>query len=110
MKLELPFPPKELKPNSRSHWAVKSKAGKAHKQDCYLLAKTELPLIENYEIPLTITFYPRTKHKTDMDNLLAAMKYGLDGIANAWGVDDSRFELTLKRGEPVKGGKVVVEV
>lgn len=111
MKIELPFPPKELKPNGGTkHWAVKSKAAKSHKQQCYLIAKVNPPLIEDWEIPITITFHPKTKHKTDIDNLLASFKYGLDGIADAWGVDDCRFIPTLRRGEPVKGGLVIVEV
>ena len=34
-----------------------------------------------------------------------------DGISQALGIDDQLFEpLTLRRGEPVKGGRVVLEV
>lgn len=59
-------------------------------------------------IPVTITFHPPTKRRYDLDNRIASFKAGQDGIAQALAVDDSRFEPTYKRGEPVKGGKVVV--
>jgi len=45
-----------------------------------------------------------------MDNMLGSLKYGIDGIAMAMGVDDCQFEFDLRRGEPRKGGAVVVEV
>ena len=47
----------------------------------------------------------------DRDNLLAACKAGLDGIAAALKVDDSRFEpLTIRRVFGAKPGCVLVEV
>jgi crossover junction endodeoxyribonuclease RusA len=45
-----------------------------------------------------------------LDNLLASMKAGLDGLADALGVDDSRWRLLIEMGEPVKGGCVCVKV
>lgn len=41
--------------------------------------------------------------------MLASIKAGLDGIAQAWGVDDSRFRLTLQIGEVVKNGTIRIE-
>ena len=47
----------------------------------------------------------------DLDNLLASMKADFDGLSEALGVDDQLFNpLTLRRGEQVKGGAVVLEV
>ena len=40
---------------------------------------------------------------------IAAKKYFNNYAKTNMDVDDCRFVLTLKRGEPVKGGKVVVE-
>jgi hypothetical protein len=34
----------------------------------------------------------------------------LDGIADALKINDERFELTIRRGEPVKNGRVVVRI
>lgn len=45
-----------------------------------------------------------------MDNCIAAMKAGLDGLADVLGVDDSRWELVATIGEPRKGGAVAVTV
>lgn len=48
--------------------------------------------------------------RADLDNMLAAMKAGLDGVAQATGVDDSRWEYRIARGDPTKGGRVDVEL
>jgi hypothetical protein len=43
--------------------------------------------------------------------MLASIKYGLDGVAYGWGVNDKRFRpLTLSVGEVVKGGAVLIEL
>jgi hypothetical protein len=39
MTLHLPWPPKELSPNARVHWAKKSKAAKAYRLQCGLMTK-----------------------------------------------------------------------
>jgi hypothetical protein len=52
----------------------------------------------------------RNATKAYLDNRIAQFKAGQDGIAQALAVDDSRFEPTYRRGDPVKGGKVVVEI
>jgi len=36
------------------------------------------------------------------------MKHGLDALALVAGVDDSKFRLTIAKGEPVTGGCVIV--
>ena len=38
-----------------------------------------------------IDFYPPDKRKRDDDGLLSSMKAARDGIADALGIDDSRF-------------------
>lgn len=109
MIVELPWPDKRLSPNARTHWAIKAKAVKAYKETCYwLMRKAGRPTLGDV-IPVTITFYPPTKRRYDLDNRVASFKAGQDGIAQALSVDDSRFEPTYKRGEIVNGGKVVVE-
>lgn len=42
--------------------------------------------------------------------MLAAIKSGLDGIADAAGVDDSLWHIGIARGEPVRGGEVSILV
>lgn len=45
-----------------------------------------------------------------MDNLIASMKPALDGIADALGVNDSRFQLTASLWPVAKPARVVVVV
>ena len=42
--------------------------------------------------------------------MLASIKSGLDGVSDAIGVDDSQWSLSLRRGEPVPGGAVTIEI
>lgn len=46
----------------------------------------------------------------DIDNALARMKSGLDGLADAIGIDDKHWALSLQWGDPVKGGEVSINV
>jgi len=54
-------------------------------------------------------FYPPSKRHYDLDNLLASMKAGLDGMADALGVDDNIFRPSIEVMAEVRG-MVVVEV
>jgi hypothetical protein len=42
--------------------------------------------------------------------MLSACKAYFDGIADALGVDDSRWQLSLRREAPVKNGLVRIEL
>lgn len=57
-----------------------------------------------------LTFYPPSAHKRDDDNLEAAFKAGRDGVAEAMGVDDNRFQVTREVGGVVSGGCVMVRI
>jgi len=59
---------------------------------------------------LAITFHPPTAARRDLDNMLAAIKAGLDGIAMATCGDDSGWGLRLSRGAVIKGGRVTITV
>lgn len=110
MQVELPWPPATLSPNARGSWRTKETDRKQYKFLCGYLAKQAKGTIPAAEqIPLNIIFYPPTKRRRDLDNMLASIKYGLDGIADAWGINDANFRpITIDAAEPVKGGKVVV--
>lgn len=106
MRIELPYPPSILSPNSREHWRPKSVAVKKYRHDCKCLALGKQPFLT-----MKITFHPPCGRRRDIDNAIGAFKSGQDGLAEAWGVDDSQFEVLYARkfGEIVKGGKVVIE-
>ena len=101
----LPWPPKELSPNARVHWAKKAKAAKSYRNGAVWVTPRDEPGRN-----VTITFNPPDNRRRDLDNMLASIKSGLDGIAAAIGVDDSQWSLTIRKGEIVKGGLVTVEV
>lgn len=92
MIITLPFPPRTLSPNVSGHWASKATAKKKYKKDCFYLAKREHAKFSDGNIPLIIRFYPPDKRRYDLDNLLARIKHGLDGVAMAFGINDVRFQ------------------
>lgn len=106
----LPWPPKELNPNSRCHWATKARAVKAYRKNAGWLAATSKVKVGAGAIHLSITFLPPNNRKRDLDGCLSSIKAGLDGIADFFGVDDSRFALTIAMGNVCEGGWVSIEV
>ena len=104
-----PWPPKELSPNARVHWAKKATIAKKYRRDAYLLTReaglraTEGPLL------LVLEFVPPDRRRRDDDNLLASCKALRDGIAEALGIDDSRFRTQFSVADEVTpGGEVRV--
>ena len=108
--ITLPFPPKELNPNKRLHWAVKSAKTKIARQTAYDIAKVYgLKAPSTEKIAIRWQFYPPDRRRRDDDNLLLCCKGYRDGIADALGINDRRFVSTPEiMDEVVKGGKVVV--
>lgn len=110
LTLTLPWPPTALSPNARQHWSQLAKAKKKYRADCAWQAKSQgAKPMDADRLHLTLTFLPPTRRAYDLDNLLARMKSGLDGLADVLGVDDSRWSLTIQKGDAV-AGMVKVEV
>lgn len=110
LTLTLPWPPKELSPNTRQHWRKLAEAKKKYRADCAWTAKEQgAQRIEAERLHLTITFVPPNRRAHDLDNCLARMKSGLDGLADVLGVDDKHWTLTISKADTV-GGMVRVEV
>ena len=106
----LPWPPKELSPNATLHWAKKAKFKKSYRHDCWALcleAKLQAP--KDGRVHMVITFYPPDKRHRDYDNMVASIKAGLDGMADALGVNDRLFLPQFKFSEEILG-KVVIEI
>lgn len=93
--ITVPWPPRTLSPNSRVHWAVKHRSSKECRRSAYFIAKESLSksVIVGDNLSVSIFAYPKDKRKRDLDNLIASLKPVLDGIADAIGVDDSKFAL-----------------
>lgn len=107
----LPWPPKELSANARPHFMARARATKAYRTTAHwaTLAAKVPPLPAEGDIPLSITFYPKS-NRVDRQNLPHLVKSGIDGIADALGINDKRFLPSYGYGDPVKGGKIVVTI
>lgn len=109
----LPWPPAALTPNGQhGHWSKKAGAARAYKENCAWACKAaHLLKMDTSAVRVTVTFYPPSNRAYDLDNQLARIKQGLDAVAEAIGVDDSRWlSISLHRGEKRKGGEVEVHI
>lgn len=115
--ITLPWPDPALSPNRKNgkHWAAVHALKNRAKTDAHYLTMAAvvdqgLPEFAP-QIPLTLTFHTPDRRARDADNLLAASKPLLDGMAGALGVDDSRFEpIVIRRVVGTRPGALVVEV
>ena len=90
----LPWPPKELSPNARIHWAKKAPIAKKYKQIGYALTKEAGLIAPDCErIAMWLDFYPPDRRARDDDNIIASFKNCRDGVALALGIDDKRFRV-----------------
>ena len=111
MLLTLPWPPTALSPNARTHWSALARAKKSYRAACAWTAKEQgaRPMVAQ-RLHLTITFVPPNRRAHDLDNCLARIKSGLDGLADVLGVDDKHWTLTISKADTVGGMvKVLVE-
>lgn len=115
MVIELPWPPSRLRPNAshQGNYHAKASAARKYRADCMIVAR---PQARGWNgapdgpIMLDMHFHAPDKRRRDLDNLLAMTKQGIDAIAEILGIDDSRFEYTLRRGDTVKHGVVAVSL
>ena len=93
--------PSDLSPNKRLHWAKLASAKKQYRQKCNSVAKEQLKkfkkVTENIpdRLVLEMTFIPPDRRSYDRDNLVARMKSGIDGLADALKINDKRFNTVI---------------
>ncbi len=110
MKVILPWPPATLSPNARQHWSALARAKKAYRHACATQAQVQgIRRIEAGKLHVSLVFVPPNRRAHDLDNLLARMKSGLDGLADVMGVDDKHWSLSIAKADEI-GGMVRVEV
>jgi crossover junction endodeoxyribonuclease RusA len=109
MTVTLGWPPRVLWPNGRAHWSEVARQRQAQRSEGYYAAH-EAGLRGVVARGVRLTFHAPDARRRDTDNMLAAMKAGLDGIADAMGQDDSEWAVELQRGPVMRPGRVVVEV
>jgi crossover junction endodeoxyribonuclease RusA len=93
----LPWPPRILWPNARVHHMALYRAKKLYATECaFLCIQNKTRVMHDAErIAARITFFPPDRRRRDMDNMLAAIKAGIDQVAQHIGVDDSKWTMTL---------------
>jgi crossover junction endodeoxyribonuclease RusA len=98
IRLILPFPPPELNPNKRLHWAAKTKIKNAEKEMGYALSLPHRGQIKG-NVALELIFHASSNRAYDLDNALASCKAAIDGIATGLGINDKQFQpITIDRG------------
>ena len=110
-EIRLPWPPSELSPNSRLHWSSVARAKKIYRKACWaatLAAGASVSPEGNLRAELI--FYKPTRRDMDHDNLLARMKAGLDGVADALKIDDKRFKPVSVDVSDNTGGFVIMRI
>lgn len=117
LHIKLPWIDSRLMPNRKNGaaWQSTHAAKIRAKQDGALCARAALgtnTLTPADTYPLSLTFVAPDGRHRDLDNMLAASKAALDGIAQALGVDDKCFrpiKLDVAR-DSKRQGFVIVEV
>lgn len=117
LTIQLPWPDSRLMPNRKhgKHWAATQAVKIKARQDGYMAARQALgkgTLAFTGRVAMRLTFAAPDKRRRDLDNLHASCKASLDGIAQALGIDDSRFRpVTLDDAQDTEGrGFVLVEI
>jgi crossover junction endodeoxyribonuclease RusA len=114
ISIELPWPPRVLHPNSRVHWSKRAKAAKHCRTLGAALTLTTGVRRNDPDIPqslrVTAVFSPPDNRRRDVDGMLSSIKSYLDGISDVIGIDDSKWQIALRREAPCKGGLVRIEL
>ena len=107
----LPWPPRELNPNTGTYWRTKIKFIKDYRLQCRLLTQQAKMVVPDGEgsLHLWLTFCPPNRKRRDDDNLIASFKAGRDGIADALGINDGRF-ITHPQIDTQTGGYIRVVI
>ncbi len=115
IELILGWPPSDLSPNKRLHWAKVSKVKAAYREACWALTleqyRIRTELVPAGNLHLMLEFVPPDRRSYDRDNLVARMKSGLDGVADALKINDKQFTtLTARVDAGQIGGFVRVQI
>lgn len=113
MRIELPFPPKELSPNWTGKFRDFLRAKKAYRNLCWGITLEQAGRWRPHPegtINVVLNIYKPDRRAYDDDNLEGRCKRSRDGVAMALGVNDNRFKVSrVIHDEIIKGGKIVLE-
>jgi len=114
--LILPWPSADLSPNARGHWSKRMRATKEARGLAFVMARKigwnvslSTPWASDAPITLHVDVFPPDRRRRDDDNMSARFKAYRDGIADALGINDSRFRESLFiHDHPKPGGQIRV--
>lgn len=112
-QIKLPWPATDLWPNRQKGrpWTYSYPAKRAQVDataDACVAAGLHRLTVADGPISLVLIACPPTRNRWDGDGLEGALKAARDTIARALGVDDSRFDARVERGDPCRDGGVIV--
>ena len=116
IEVVLGWPPSDLSPNARLHWAKLARAKKHYRQACLSVTKEQLKKYGKCnDLPerlvLEMTFIPPDKRSYDRDNLVARMKAGIDGLSDALRINDKQFNTVISTmDQDYLGGFVKIRI
>ena len=115
--ITLPWPSTKLSLNVRSHWAVRSAATRKARRDAFYATCEAAPpgvreaMSRAAGIRASAVFTPPVQRNHDQTNLQGRMKAYEDGIVDAIGIDDSRWQWSAPVvTAPKRPGCVVVTI
>ncbi|MBZ9759463.1 endonuclease [Mesorhizobium sp. CA8] len=112
--IDLPWPPRELHPNARVHWRRRARAAKMCRTLGWGMTLTAGVRGNDPDIPqalkVTAVFFPPDDRRRDEDGMLSNIKSYLDGISDVIGVDDSKWQIAIRREAKRTGGLVRIEL
>ena len=123
-EITLDWPSRAMSSNARGHWAKKAKAAAMYRYSCKMISLETIQagkwdvaalretVAAGAELHVSLDFYPPDRRRRDDNNLPGLFKSGLDGVADALGIDDHLFRTQpfLHRDEVVNGGEVRVVI
>ena len=117
IEIVLGWPPSDLSPNKRLHWAKLAAAKKQYRKNCLSASREQLKkyrgVTENIPEKLVIemTFIPPDRRSYASDNLVARMKAGIDGLSDALRINDKRFNTVISTmDQDYLGGFVKIRI
>lgn len=110
-QVELPWPPASLSGHAKGNgqWAKIADTKKCRQWAHVAALAAKLRVPEAGDIQIKFRFEPPNR-RGDRVNFPNRLKPYIDGIADALGVNDSRFLPSYEFGEIVPGGRVIVTV
>ena len=116
IEIVLGWPPSDLSPNKRLHWAKLATAKKEYRKNCLSASREQLKKYSKLNnlperLVLEMTFIPPDRRSYDRDNLVARMKSGIDGLSDALRINDKRFNTVISTmDQDYLGGFVKIRI